>query len=249
MSFTAHNVLLKNGTRTWPSHQPIEEHPWLLAATRTLKSLYPNGFEGLKLVDLGALEGGFAAEFARLGFETLGIEVRSSNIANCRIVEAGMDLPNLEFVQDDVQNLARYGRFDVVFCCGILYHLDNPRKFLEIMAGCGARVVIINTHFATQELNSTFSLSEIHTNEGLSGRWYAEHHGPVESELDALKWHSWKNQSSFWPLKPDLIQAIKEAGFPLVYEQYDFLDDPIADQISFGTYAVHNRGMFVGVRA
>jgi 2-polyprenyl-3-methyl-5-hydroxy-6-metoxy-1,4-benzoquinol methylase len=38
------------------------------------------------------------------------------------------DLLNLTFTYDDVHNLGNYGVFDVVFCCGVLYHLDAPRK-------------------------------------------------------------------------------------------------------------------------
>ena len=46
---------------------------------RSLELFIPQGSElrsGMRVVDLGCLEGGYALEFARMGFETLGIEAR-----------------------------------------------------------------------------------------------------------------------------------------------------------------------------
>jgi tRNA G46 methylase TrmB len=59
-----------------------------------------------------------------MGMHALGVEVRASNFANCTEVRRRAGVPNLSFVQDDVWNLAAYGPFDAIFCCGLLYHLD-----------------------------------------------------------------------------------------------------------------------------
>lgn len=41
----------------------------------------------LRVVDLGCLEGGYAVEFAKLGFDTLGIDAREENIQKCNYVK------------------------------------------------------------------------------------------------------------------------------------------------------------------
>jgi hypothetical protein len=52
------------------------------------RGLESHGFEGLRIADLGCLEGGYAVEFTRMGFsEVVGIEVRKSNFANCMFVK------------------------------------------------------------------------------------------------------------------------------------------------------------------
>ena len=124
MHFTAHNVVLADGTETKPGSIPVAKYPWILAAKRCLGVLYPQGYEGLRSADLGCLEGGYSVELARLGFgEVVGVEVRKANFDKCRFVKERLALPNLTFVNDDVWNLERHGIFDVIFCCGLLYHL------------------------------------------------------------------------------------------------------------------------------
>ena len=218
MHFTAHNIIFDDGTETKPGTAPIAQHPWLLAAKRCLSVLYPKGYAGLRIADLACLEGGYAAELARLGFgEVVGIEVRKTNIDRCRLVKERLALPNLMFVNDDVWNVASYGMFDVIFCCGLLYHLDRPKQFLHLLASQTHKAVFIKTATASDRVEGT-ALSEVTTHEGLSGRWFPEPAVPrTENEL----WASWENTQSFWPEKGSLIEAIRDAGFQMVFEQYD----------------------------
>lgn len=246
MSFTAFNIVLDDGTETKPeAGLPMARSPWVLAVKRCLQVLYPQGFEGLRIADLACLEGGYTVEFARLGFaEALGVEVRASNFANCMFVKGRVDLPNLRFVQDDVWNLEKYGTFDVIFCGGILYHLDGPKRFIELMARAVRKAVIINTHFATVAPIDAHDLSEMDENEGLPGRWFKEPPDPDDNS----NWASWGNSRSFWIQREYLIQTLRDAGFPMVFEQYDFLGDHIAESMTTGYYKSNNRGIFVGVK-
>ncbi len=221
--FTAHNIRLDDGTLTKP------EQPWqmedlaLLKFTKQfLRMQYPDGAAEKRVVDLGCLEGGYTVEFARAGFDALGIEVRQSNFENCQRVKAGTHLPNLTFVCDDVNNLAKYGVFDVVFCCGLLYHLDKPRQFVDLIADACRRVAIIDTHVANTRRNRKFRLSKVTQNEGWTGRWFTEnqrkwlraYHKREQEE----KWLAWSNEKSFWPMKRDLMQGLLRAGFTMVLE-------------------------------
>lgn len=245
MSFSFYNIVLDDGTETKPDvGVPMSLHPWFLAAKRCLHALYPQGFGDLRIADLGCLEGGYAVEFARLGFgEALGIEIRPANFANCMFVKERVDLPNLRFVNDDVWNLAEHGVFDVIFCSGILYHLETPKRFIELMAGVVRKAVLINTHFATSGPIDEYQLSDMEENEGLPGRWFPE---PPDFEQHQLA--AWGNSRSFWIQREFLVQAIRDAGFPMVFEQYDLLGDDTAQSMVSGYYKAHNRGMFVGVK-
>jgi SAM-dependent methyltransferase len=245
LNFTAFNIVLDDGTQTKPEvGHPMSQSPWFLAAKRCLHALYPQGFAGLRIADLGCLKGGYTVEFARLGFgEALGLEVRPANFANCMYVKQRVNLPNLTFRNDDIWNLPRYGTFDVIFCGGVLYHLDAPKRFLDLMATVVRKAVLVNTHFATTAPISEYELSDVDENEGLPGRWFTE-----PTELEANPWAAWGNRRSFWIQREFLIQAIRDAGFPLVFEQYDLLGDDLATSMVSGYYRSHNRGMFVGVK-
>jgi|APCry1669193181_1035450.scaffolds.fasta_scaffold11122_4 ubiquinone/menaquinone biosynthesis C-methylase UbiE len=255
VEFTAHNIRLDNGEFTKPDiGYAINDHPWFVSAKRVLDVIFPHNRENVRLADLGCLEGGYAVEFARLGFQVVGIDVRESNIAACNYVKKNTNLPNLMFIKDDVNNIYRYGDFDIVFCCGLLYHLDRPSDFLKIASKHTKKLLILQTHFSLEsESNPKYafsnSLSALTENEGLSGRWYAEFENDAAfNNREALRWSSWENRQSFWPRREYLIQAIYEAGFDLVMEQYDSLAPNIAEEMLHGYYCVNSRGTFVGVK-
>lgn len=229
--FTAHNIRLDDGSYTMPE-QPwqMEDVPLLKFTKQFLRVLFSGGLSGKRIVDLGCLEGGYTVEFARAGFHALGIEVRQSNFKNCQRVKAATNLPNLAFVRDDVHNIADYGIFDAVFCCGLLYHLEMPRKFIELMSQVCRRAVIIDTHVADIHPNGAFALSEVTQNEGLAGRWFCEFEDDNQRAKD--KWSSWSNKKSFWMMKHDLIEALRQSGFSMVLEY------PIFDPYRESTHRV-----------
>jgi SAM-dependent methyltransferase len=252
VAFTAHNIRFEDGTVTMPNAPHLlSEVPWCQGAKRVLASLYHGAYQGKRIADLGCLEGGYALEFARMGFDALGVEVRQSNFENCLEVQRRAALPNLSFARDDVWNLASHGTFDVIFCSGLLYHLDRPRAFINLMGRQARDAVIINTHFAPWGWFPTSAhrrrLSRITQNEGLPGRWVTEHRATTDDEREKHLWASWSNQKSFWLAKEAILEALNESGFDLVFEQYDVLGGILGNATNKETVA-NNRGVFVGIR-
>jgi SAM-dependent methyltransferase len=220
MIFTAHNIVLDDGTQTRPqSGIPTSDDHRCIAALHTLRKAFDGRLaSSVRIADLGCLEGGYSVEFARAGFEVAGIEVRQSNYARCQYVRERIDLPNLSFVHDNVWNLLQHGSFDAIFCCGILYHLDRPRAFLSLMNQACRHVAIVNTHFSIEGPGDAYSQSDVTSHEGLRGRWYPEIDSTDLAVREAASWASWENPRSFWPLRNDLIAAAKTAGFSQIIE-------------------------------
>jgi SAM-dependent methyltransferase len=250
--FTGHNIRLDDGTLTKPD-LPLEMSAYgeFKAARRMLTLAFPDGLHGKSIVDLGCLEGGHTTEFARLGMRALGVEARKSNFTNCMTVKAGVDLPGLSFVHDTVWNAAKYGPFDAVWCCGLLYHLDRPREFIRMMSAACRKIMILHTHFSMTQDKDTerWKLSAMTENEGLAGRWYHEHDGQPPEQLEAIKWGAWENQRSFWPTRPCLLETLRENGFDCVLEQYDWLDPPVYPPIrDFVSGAAYDRTALIGMR-
>jgi SAM-dependent methyltransferase len=242
--FTAHNIRLDDGSFTLPREGLLADGPWCLATKRLLRTVYPDGVAGKRIADLGCLEGGYAVEFARMGMDTLGLEVRQSNFEHCLQVKSRLNLPNLNFVRDDAWNIAEQGHFDVIFCCGLLYHFDKPCEYIKLLSAICRKMVILNTHFSSDLENPHFNLGPLCENEGVPGRWYGEYPPGEEVDLERLKWTSWSNSDSFWIKHEYIPQVLREAGFDLVFEQLDFLPDPI----SAGLVPERDRGMFVGIK-
>jgi SAM-dependent methyltransferase len=248
MQFTAHNIELPNGEQTLPEQPLIREWGLCRSALKTLRFALP--IEGREnpptVVDLGCLEGGYALEFALAGYDVLGIEARPSNVERCEFVAEAFRLPNLRFVCDDARNVASYGPFDAVFCAGLLYHLDSPVAFLAELAKVTKRVLLLETHYATHEDKwDQFQLSKLTVHEGKRGRWYKEwERDATPEEVETLSWSSVGNPSSFWLEKRNLLQAMLEAGFPIVCEQYDFLGDIVENDFRES----QRRSLFLGLK-
>jgi cyclopropane fatty-acyl-phospholipid synthase-like methyltransferase len=237
-----------------------------VSARRVLETVFPGDKKGVRLADLGCLEGGYAVEFARIGFQVLGVEVRESNMVACNYVKSKTKLENLEFVKDDAWNIGAYGMFDAIFCCGLFYHLDRPKEFLHLLSSVTKKNLILQTHFATDSVSQNkfslsaalrrrnpwggkFNLSGVSENEGLPGRWYSEFADEKSfSNREAAKWASWDNRRSFWIQREYLLQALKDAGFDLVMEQFDSLGPNIAESMTRGYYRTDLRGTFIGIK-
>ncbi len=273
--FTAHNILLDNGQKTMPDEGVLlgRSEMWK-SIERTLELFIPQGSElrsKMRVVDLGCLEGGYSLEFARLGFDTLGIEAREDNIKKCEYVRENCSFSNLKFVKDDVRNLTNYGKFDITLCYGLLYHLNDPVNFLKTLSACTTRVLLLNTHFAPEhdiryslgalnkyliaplqkrtgfmENQKNFRLSKIALSEGFRGRWYKEWDEEAgKDKIEKMLWASYNNNRSFWLLKKDLTKALHQVGFDSVFEQFDFTGDIAPDNYT----SYYNRTMFVAVKA
>jgi hypothetical protein len=84
VAFTSHNILLDRGVQTWPENGfLLADDPWCVSAKRILEVVFPGDKRHFRIADLGCLEGGYAVEFARMGFQVLDVEVRESNMAAC----------------------------------------------------------------------------------------------------------------------------------------------------------------------
>ena len=73
--------------------------------------------------DVGCGVGHFSAFLRELGFDVVGIDGREQNVS-----EAIARYPGIEFRQGNIEDesFRGAGSFDLVFCMGLLYHLENP---------------------------------------------------------------------------------------------------------------------------
>jgi len=235
--WTAHNIPLtetestlgssKNLVGEEPRTQIIKNNLYLFTGRSSLSAL--------RLVDLGCLEGGLSFEMAREDIKVVGIEGSEANYHKCQLLHEYFDLPNLNFLYLDVKALNResHGVFDIVLCCGLLYHLDDPVAFLKLLYTIthDESILILDTHFAPQESglkNCTFkdSLSDMRTLEhnGVSyeGRLYYEYNDDADG--DNHPWASVSNSTSFWLTKESLIRALYHAGFKTIYELHGIFE-------------------------
>ncbi len=150
MQFIAHNIEFKNGTRTRGESHLLADTLFMQAIRQAIEQYVPTPPTGQRFTaaDLACHEGGFSVELARMGFDTLGIDARKENLFKANYVKFNTGLDHLRFALDDVRNLERYGPFDVVFCTGIVYHLDQPADFLKMLYRQTKQVLVLYSFYA-----------------------------------------------------------------------------------------------------
>jgi 2-polyprenyl-3-methyl-5-hydroxy-6-metoxy-1,4-benzoquinol methylase len=221
--WTKHNIHLTDDTYTYNQDHPrFKEHlvrrgVRLQRILQIISDITNQPLNNLRVLDLACLEGLYGIELARHGAEVIGIEGREANVVKARFAKDVLDLDNITFMQDDVRNLGveKYGRFDVVLCIGILYHLDAPDvfHFVERMSEVCKRVTIIDTHVG---INA--NKSYIYRDQEYHGWSYKEHSSKStkEERLKSLR-SSIDNEQSFWLTRPSLFNLLSRADFTSVY--------------------------------
>jgi hypothetical protein len=253
--WTSHNIRLNDEVTTCPDVGcPFEGDLRMRSIERIVDFVFGGDWSHLRIADLGSLEGGFALACARKGATVLGVEVRQANFEKLLLLKEHFELPNLTFEKADVKDFTRerFGEFDVVLALGILYHLDEPAKWLKQIAACTRTALVIDTHFAPADkaalaridprISALSRMEEVRYGNGIyRGRWFEE--SPNLKNREGNLWASYSNSRSFWLTKESLLRAVRDAGFHLVLEQHDHSADRY-DQLNY----VSPRTMLVGLK-
>ncbi|MFA5147281.1 MAG: class I SAM-dependent methyltransferase [Candidatus Omnitrophota bacterium] len=216
--WTAHNIRLGEGLYTIDDKLNYDTVK-LRRVMQVLSDLSCGEFGALKILDLGSFEGLYTIEAGLRGVTyAMGVEARSANLKKAEFVKGALDIKNINFVRDDVRNISvkKYGKFDVVLCLGLLYHIDLPDIFglLENIYDLSTRFLVIDTHIA---LNPDTRVE--HRGRSYFGTYASEFRKGLSKEAkEKLLWNALDNERSFIFSKASLIRVIGDLGFTSVYE-------------------------------
>jgi SAM-dependent methyltransferase len=172
------------------------------------------------VLELGSFEGGHTASVAQLpGIQrVVALEGRPENVARAEFALDLLGVRNVDVRVVDLEtfDLSTLGSFDVVFNCGLLYHLPRPWELLERIAAVANRMYL-STHYAADE--------SVDTNQhGYPGYWYQEF--GYADRLSGLA------PSSFWPTRAALIEMLAASGFShsdVVFDDPNFPHGPLVN--------------------
>ena len=140
-------------------------------------------------LDAGCGVGFFSSLLRSLGLEVVGFDGRADNVA-----EARRRYPGVNFRMADVEDtrLGEWGRFDLILCFGLLYHLENPFRAVRNLQALTDKVLLVES----------MTIPEEHPFLALRDE------GPTEDQ--GLRW------VAFYPSETCLVKMLYRAGFPLV---------------------------------
>jgi hypothetical protein len=207
--WVAYNIDLGHGVHTVLPGQVGTAELMIHALVQVVADLAAKPLDQLRILDLGCHEGGYSIEFARHGATVVGIEGRRPNIEKARFAAEVLGLDRSTFIEDDVRNLtvSTYGRFDVVLCLGILYHLEghDAVRLVERCYECCEGLTVIRT--AIGLVPNTEARVGSHR---YRGRRYKEDVSQRGAALD--------NVASVLPSRVSLLNLLADIGFTSVLE-------------------------------
>jgi SAM-dependent methyltransferase len=211
------NVALGEGIATVRPHVTAEERR-THAILQGVSDALGGDLSGVRVLDLGAAEGRHSVEFARHGAEVVAFEGRPGNCEKIRFLKDALSLERLEVVEGDVRDLspATHGRFDVVLCLGLLYHLEGEAavRLIHDIGAVTDRLTAIDTHVSLEQKAEVTVDGRVY-----SGRRIREF-DPDASRDEQLRLSrsSIGNPESLWLTRPSLYNALSDAGFSSVLE-------------------------------
>lgn len=140
--------------------------------------------------DIGCGVGYFSALLHELGFQTRALDGRAENVE-----ETARRMPTLDVRVADVEDPAipQLGESDLVFCLGLLYHLENPFRAIRNLAQMTGKIMIIESMCTWDDLPVLYLRQE----------------GAVEDQ--GLR------NIAFYPSESCLVKMLYRSGFPYVY--------------------------------
>jgi len=208
-----HDVELPYGLRTHIpelSRRGVER----TRVSNLVKHLWPSllqacggSLRGLRVLDVACNCGGFSVEAAKNGADhVLGVDITEHYIEQANFIKRALGLEQLEFTKTAVEDLdSDANRFDVTFCFGILYHLENPLQVMKKLASMTNRVMAVDT-----ELFPTFFTQR--------PLWLMNFMTPPNSQARDITTALWRTERvcQFRPNAKAVEDLLKYLGFSVV---------------------------------
>jgi len=114
-----------------------------------------------RALDLACCEGWFAHRLLDWGaHEVVGVDIRAQSVRRAELVRDHLrvDPERLRFVTSDVLDLDPevIGRFDVVLCLGLIYHVEHPMGVLRLAHSVTGGLCAIESQTARVETPALF---------------------------------------------------------------------------------------------
>jgi tRNA (mo5U34)-methyltransferase len=114
-----------------------------------LLTLTGGSLEGYRVLDLGCNAGFWSLAALQAGADfVLGVDANNEFIEQAELVfEAKkVDPTRYRFRTEELFTHSFEREFDIVLCLGIMDQIDRPVELFELMAGTGARAIVIDTN-------------------------------------------------------------------------------------------------------
>lgn len=149
---------------TIETYQPVDNlfNFWMGFDTYVDKELYSEEIiKGKSVLEIGPLDGSMTSAILQKSPKHLKtVDIHWGNYAKINVFGNAFGYDNLSVELDDFHNISKnsYGKWDVLFAHGILYHSSNPLLILEQLSEV-ADTIVVGTHTKPRNTSKSFSKS------------------------------------------------------------------------------------------
>jgi hypothetical protein len=184
--------------------------------------------EGRHVLELGPLEGGHTSMLEAAGAKVDAIEANELAFLRCLITKEIVGLTRSKFwLGDFMKALEQWDRrYDLIVACGVLYHLKDPLRFVELAAK-RTDALYIWTHVLTDALipppddarRPLFDqIAEKHRFHDIEVRAYRRSYVNAEQNVAFCGGMADEHR---WIHRDDLMEALKVVGFQEIQVAHD----------------------------
>lgn len=152
------------------------------------------GLHDRSVLELGPLEGAHSYMAQQAGArQVIAVEANTQAYLKCLVVKELFELDRCSFLCGDVTDyLAGLStNFDVCFACGILYHMTDPVRLIDLISRHAARLLMWTHYYDDRAISGT------PTEEGFVGVERRVYKG-FEHELHRHSYAGQRRRANFW---------------------------------------------------
>lgn len=176
------------------------------------------GVDGARVLELGPLEGGHSYMLESAGATVVGVEANRAAFLKCLVTKELLQLKRCSFLCGDAIAYLEHRdeQFDVCIASGILYHMVEPVRLIELIAKHATRVFLSTHYYADRLAGSEFAREHLDPTPA-----QAEHAGyrhelyrfAYDSNKDAPGFCGGSQPFSNWLTREGLFGALEHFGW------------------------------------
>jgi hypothetical protein len=168
---------------------------------------------GMQVLELGPMEGAHTYHLSKLGADkVIAIEANSSAFLRCLVMKEILRPENCHFLLGDFlpyleQNPAWH---DLIFCSGVLYHMEDPFRLIEAMCRRTDRVFLWTHYFDPNEPKGP-ACRPIQVERGGTTITYHQHAYGID--INNAPFWGGVTPTPCWMERDDIVGAFERFGF------------------------------------
>lgn len=153
----------------------------------TVRRLLGKDLADATFVDFACNHGYFTLEMAYYGAkQAVGVDLRPENIAKARFLKRYFGIENAAFRQRDIYDLDAKKRFDVVFNLGVLYHITDPYKLMQLTYDLCKRFAVVDSIMHKEPVSAFIQRVNKDSSKHAEGKFDVELHPTYRAVIDLM---------------------------------------------------------------